>query len=77
MIAESESRVNPNSNCLEGKRCPTCGSYGPFEVVVKMRVLLRDSGICSVQDPATEYDDDAYTTCRSCGRQGRFGDFAG
>lgn len=76
MIVEGGHKVNPNTNCLEGKRCPTCGSYGPFEVVVKMRVLLCDNGIGSAQDPATEYDDNAYTTCRSCGRQGRFGDFA-
>jgi ribosomal protein L37E len=76
VIIEGGRNVSPNTNCLEGKRCSACGSYGPFEVAVKMRVLLCDSGIDSAPDPAIEYDDNAHATCRSCGRQGRFGDFA-
>ena len=23
---------NPNTNCLEGLRCPECGSYAPFGI---------------------------------------------
>jgi len=75
VIAVSQSSINPNVNCLEGKRCPECGSYGPFEVVVSMRVLLHDSGTKDAEDGSTWYDDDAPTKCDSCRREGKFGDF--
>ena len=70
-----ESSVNPNVNCLEGKRCPECGSYGPFEVVVSMRVLLYGDGTDNADGGTTEYGDDAPTTCRCCQHEGKFGDF--
>ena len=76
MIAASQPSISPNVNCLEGKRCPECGSYGPFEVQVSMRVLLRDSGTDDAEDGSTWYDDDAPTKCDSCQREGKFGDFA-
>jgi hypothetical protein len=60
---------------LEGKRCPECGSYGPFEVLVSIRVLLRDSGIDDAEDGSTWYDDDAPTKCDSCRYEGKLGDF--
>jgi len=66
---------NPNINCLEGKRCPKCGSYGPFEVVVSMRVLLYDSGTGDAEDGSIDYDDDSPAACDLCKYEGRFGDF--
>lgn len=75
MITVSRSSTSPNVNCLEGKRCPECGSYGPFEVLVSMRVLLCDSGIGDADDGTTWYDSDAPTKCDSCGHAGKFGDF--
>jgi hypothetical protein len=71
----NESGVNPNVNCLDGKRCPECGSYGPFEIAVSMRVLLYDDGTDSAEDSATEYDNDAPAICCSCRHEGKFGDF--
>jgi hypothetical protein len=70
-----EGRVNPNVNCLDGKRCPNCGSYGPFEVVVTMRVLLYDDGTDYATDGSIEYDDDAPAMCDACRYRGKFGDF--
>ena len=67
--------VSPNVNCLEGKRCPKCGSYGPFEVVVLMRVMLYDDGSGDAEDGAIEYDDDAPSMCCGCRYKARFGDF--
>jgi hypothetical protein len=75
MMDATVSRISPNVNCLEGKRCPKCGSYGPFEVVVSMRVLLHDNGTDNVDDGTSEYGDDARTTCSSCRHDGQFGDF--
>jgi hypothetical protein len=70
-----ESVDNPNVNCLEGKRCPNCGSYGPLEIVVTMRVLLYDNGTDNAEDGTTEYGDDAPTTCCACQYEATFGDF--
>jgi hypothetical protein len=75
MSAATQSNISPNVNCLEGKRCPRCGSYGPFEVLVSMRVLLRDSGADDAEDGSIWYDDDAPTKCDECQHEGKFGDF--
>lgn len=70
-----EEKVNPNVNFLEGKCCPECGSYGPFEVEVSMRVMLYDDGSGDAEDGAIEYDDDSPAMCYHCRHEGRFGDF--
>ena len=71
----SKNEVSPNVNCLDGKRCPTCGSYGPFEIVVSMRVLLYDNGSDDAEDGSIEYDDDALAMCHACRYEGKFGNF--
>ncbi len=70
-----DSNNNPNVGCLEGKRCPRCGSYGPFEVVVSTRVLLYDTGTDVAEDGTVEYDEAARTKCYACHREGTFGEF--
>lgn len=76
MISVREPSANPNHNCLQGKRCPECGSYGPFEVAISMRVLLLDSGTDDAEDGAIEFDDDSWTICYTCRHEGKFGDFS-
>ena len=71
----NEPSVNPNVNHLEGRRCPNCGSYGPFEVVVLTRVLLYDNGCGDAEDGSNEYDDDSPAMCYACEHEARFGDF--
>jgi hypothetical protein len=75
VIEAGEISTNPNANCLEGKRCPSCGSYGPFEILVSMKVLLYDNGTDSAEDGTTEYNDASPTTCCSCQYEGKFDDF--
>lgn len=70
-----EDKINPNVNCLDGKCCPKCGSFGPFEVVVLTRVLLFDDGSDYAKDGAIEYDNYSPAKCRDCGFEGKFGDF--
>ena len=67
--------ANPNTNCLDGKRCPKCGSFGPFEIVVSMRILLFDSGSDDAEDGSIEYDDHAAALCCACRYEGQFGNF--
>jgi len=71
----SKNEASPNVNCLDGKRCPQCGSYGPFEVVVSLRVLLYDSGADDAEDSSIEYDDGALAMCYACRYEGKFGQF--
>ena len=72
----SESSFNPNVDFLAGMRCPECGSYGPFELLVSMRIRLYDNGTDNAEDGSTEYDDDSLATCCACQHEGRFGSFA-
>jgi len=70
-----EDDVSPNVNCLEGKRCPRCRSWGPFEVAVWTRVLLCDDGTDCAEDGSIEYDDDSPAMCRNCRYKEKFGTF--
>ena len=71
----NESSVSPNVNFLEGKRCPECGSYGPFDLVVSKHVLLYDNGTDDAENGDTEYGGDAPTMCNACRYEGTFDDF--
>ncbi len=71
----SDQRANPNVNCLYGKRCPKCGSYGPLEVAVSMRILLADNGCEDATNNAIEYDDDSAAVCHACRYEGKFSNF--
>jgi len=70
-----EKEVNPNTNCLYGTRCPKCGSYGPFEILISMLVLLYDDGSDDAEDGTINYGDNSPTKCYACGYKGKFGDF--
>ena len=70
-----EEKVDPNVNFLEGKQCPECGSYGPFELVVSTRVMLYDDGCGDAEDGNIEYDDDSPAMCSACLHEGKLGDF--
>jgi len=70
-----EDEIDPNINCLHGKRCPQCCSYGPFDVVVSMRVRLYDDGSDDSEDGTIEYDDESPAVCPNCRYEAKFGDF--
>jgi hypothetical protein len=75
MIEAKPLMSNPNVNCLDGKRCPECGSFGPFELVVSLRILLRDCGTDDAENSSPEYGEDTRTVCHSCNHEGQFADF--
>jgi hypothetical protein len=64
-----------NVNCLGGKRCPKCGSNGPLEVQVSMRVLLYDEGIDDADDGSVEFDGGSAAMCYVCRYEGKLRDF--
>ena len=53
--------TNPNTNCLEGMRCPDCGSYGPFEIAATITVEVSDEG---TEDLSGGYGWSAASFCR-------------
>jgi hypothetical protein len=63
----------PNVNCLEGMRCPNCGSEGPFRIRAEVSVTVTDDG-------TDDYDNvDWYNTsscaCLACQFQENVEDF--
>ena len=51
---------NPNTNCLEGMRCPQCGSYGPFSIDATVTVTVTDEG---TDDDGCDYEWHAASRC--------------
>lgn len=69
-----ESR-NPNENCLAGKRCPNCGSYGPFKIVALTKCVLFDSGTNDSNDGSVEFDEGSSANCCRCNYARKWGEF--
>jgi len=58
-----------NHNCLEGIKCPICGSEGPFIIEVRTQVMMFDDG----SDDYTSdihWDGDSYMRCYRCDEDG-------
>ncbi len=63
-----------NSNCLEGIKCPSCGSEGPFIIEIKTQVLMYDDGAEDC-DSDHHWDKDSYMRCYECDEDGPAQDF--
>jgi hypothetical protein len=70
-VAETEHKGN--QNCLEGLRCPSCGSYEPFWISCITLALFYDDGV----DRCFDYDwnEDSTCSCTSCEFSGTVRDF--
>jgi hypothetical protein len=65
--------LDMNVNCLEGMRCPECGSYEPFLIGIKTVGKVFDDGVSETFD--NEWDDDSYCRCCECDHEGAVADF--
>lgn len=65
---------NPNNNCLQGVKCPKCGSFGDFKTVVSSTMRVSDDGTEELGGD-TEFETDAWTQCCECQHQGVWWDF--
>lgn len=70
----------PNSNCLEGKRCPRCGQADKILVMAAVTAAVTDDGADLDTNPIrgtndVEYDGASRAQCPECGYQGTWGDF--
>jgi hypothetical protein len=63
-----------NTNCLEGMRCPGCGSDGPFRISATVLVLVEDDGPADDLS-GSEWDDGSYCECDACDHSGIVNDF--
>jgi hypothetical protein len=58
-----------NENCLQGMRCPKCGSVGPFRLKMMAVVLTFDDGTDDYED--TEWLEDGFAACVDCDWEGK------
>ena len=64
-----------NDNCLEGMKCPKCGSEGPFRIWVSVEVMMHDDGSTDSPNGDQVWDNDSSCTCDECERRGEVRDF--
>ncbi len=62
-----------NTNCLDGLRCPECGSFGPFKITTRCVAVVYDDGIDETHDH--EWDSNSPILCDECDHAGDVGDF--
>jgi hypothetical protein len=67
------SMKTENANCLDGMKCPKCGSLEPFSIEVRMMVAVSDDGTEDYGN--AEWEDASYCECRACCFHGIAGDF--
>ena len=63
----------PNTNCLEGIRCPKCGHEDAFKIEAKVLVLVTDDGTEDLGH--SEWDSNHYCECDNCHYSGTIKDF--
>jgi hypothetical protein len=76
--SDEEEGDNPNENCLEGKKCPECDSYGSFDVRCSLWQNVADDGTDYPHDKMlgdVEYDGNSDAKCCECGHEGKWSDF--
>ena len=62
-----------NTNCLEGMKCPKCGSLGSYTIGVTATVRVSDNGTDECGN--IEWTDDSFCECDDCGHCGIVKDF--
>ena len=55
---------NPNNNCLDGFKCPECGSFEPFRITCTATIEMWDDG--SDNHEGIDWEDDSPCLCLSC-----------
>ncbi len=62
-----------NENCLEGMRCPACGSEGPFYIECLAVFLVYDSGTDDYS--GMDWAEDSHCNCDGCCHHATVADF--
>ena len=70
-----EQEKTENTNCLEGMKCPRCGSLEPFKIEVTTLIQFTDDGEDLGKGSDQEWDDKSYCECCECIFHGTVKDF--
>lgn len=54
-----------NTNYLAGMVCPSCDSFGPFQIAISCWASVDDDGVGDTE--AFDWDDDSGCRCEACG----------
>jgi hypothetical protein len=63
----------PNTNCLEGIRCPDCGNEDAFYIESTAIMYVTHDGAESRGD--TQWNDESHAQCEKCQRSGKLAHF--
>ena len=63
----------PNTNCLEGLRCPKCKQDDMLHIAGTSLFHVVDDGTLQHED--IEWDDDSFARCPQCNFEGILKDF--
>jgi hypothetical protein len=66
--------ANPNTNCLEGMKCPKCESFGPFVIRARVSVTVTDDGT-EDDGEGYEWDSSDPCECKACNHNGTVASF--
>lgn len=69
-----EQTENPNENCLEGMQCPSCGSFGPFNIEMTVVCMVYDNGT-EHPEGDSEWNDESHCLCTQCDHEGAVKEF--
>jgi len=65
----------PNTNVLEGIKCPDCGSEGPFDITASaLFENVADGGFTNFSN--VEWANNDLITCKECRHSGTVGEFS-
>ena len=67
------AKKEQNTNCLDGMKCPSCGSLEPFEIHANATFEVFDSGTEDYY--AVAWGSDSVCLCNRCGLEGTVADF--
>ena len=70
---DRDDEEEENTNCLEGMKCPKCGSLGRFHIAGTATFLMSDDG-CDETD-GIEWEDASSCVCRACTHAATVADF--
>lgn len=63
-----------NTNCLEGFKCPACGSEERFSIEVTTTIDFDDDGALN-SGGDTEWDNSSFCQCYDCDHSGTVAEF--
>jgi DNA-directed RNA polymerase subunit RPC12/RpoP len=67
------TQPSSNTNCLDGIRCPYCGSEDSFDIEAKCTVRVSDDG--TDEGRGFEWDENSAIACTDCGHADRVSAF--